>query len=50
MAEAARLLKTEQHLSIKQISLLTGYSDKRNFRRDFANEFGCTPSEYRDKR
>ena len=46
--EAKRLLKNRD-LSIKNVSIDTGYSDPNYFSRIFKKQVGLTPTEYRDR-
>ena len=48
MEEASRLLSTTL-MSVKQILLEVGYTDKRLFLLHFKGAHGSTPSEYRSK-
>jgi len=48
MEEASRLLSTTL-MSVKQILLEVGYTDKRLFLLHFKRAHGSTPSEYRSK-
>jgi transcriptional regulator GlxA family with amidase domain len=48
MRQAERLLRTT-FLSIKEISFFIGAKDISHFVRDFKNDFGVTPSEFRGR-
>ena len=45
--ERARLLLETSFLTIKQIMLLVGVTDKSHFERRFKKAYGVTPTEYR---
>ena len=45
---ACELLK-ETDMSVKEITLITGYSHSYSFGRKFKQQYGMTPSEYREK-
>ena len=47
IAHAKELLR-DPALSIKEICILSGYSDPNYFSRIFKKQEGVTPSEYRD--
>lgn len=46
LTKAAQLLSSLD-LAIKEIAASVGYADVSNFDRDFAREYGATPSRYR---
>lgn len=46
--EKAKSLLSDDKLIIKEISCAVGYSDQNYFSKLFKQEFGLTPSEYRD--
>lgn len=45
--EKARELLEESFMRVKEIGFSVGMSDQSHFVRDFKQEFGVTPSEYR---
>jgi AraC-like DNA-binding protein len=47
LTEAARLLRTNQELSISEAAFTVGYNNPSYFNRLFKNEYGCTPKEFR---
>ncbi|AJQ95612.1 AraC family transcriptional regulator [Gynuella sunshinyii] len=47
LAEAARLLIEEQHLSVKQIALGVGFANVTYFNALFKKEYGCAPKTFR---
>ncbi len=46
--QAGKLLKTSNH-TIGHISMLLRFNSRSNFARRFFLEYGCTPSEYRER-
>lgn len=48
LRRAADLLRAGNR-TISQIAYETGFSDQAHFTRSFKQQFGCTPSEYRDQ-
>ncbi|WP_428240762.1 helix-turn-helix domain-containing protein [Gynuella sp.] len=47
LAEAARLLIEEEHLSVKQIALGVGFANVTYFNVLFKKEYGCAPKTFR---
>jgi len=47
LAEAARLLVEEEHLSVKQIALGVGFANVTYFNALFKKEYGCAPKTFR---
>lgn len=47
--ETATALLKETALTVDEVSLRAGFSDRRNFYHAFSKHMGCTPSEYRAK-
>ena len=45
---AAELIRKDGG-TLSRIALETGFSDQAHFSRSFKRQFGCTPSEYRDR-
>ena len=48
--EKARDLLQNPRSSIKEVSAAVGYNDQNYFSRLFRNQFGMTPTEFRDAR
>ncbi|WP_188150826.1 AraC family transcriptional regulator [Teredinibacter waterburyi] len=48
LTEAARLLATQQHLGVTEISYSVGYKNVSYFHKLFKNEYGCAPKTFRD--
>ena len=49
MSRAAELLKTGRH-SIKEVALMVGYQERRSFTTRFKTTFGCTPTEFLERK
>ena len=47
--DAKRLLLQHPEAPVRHIGYVVGFSDKSNFRRQFRDVVGCTPSEWRGK-
>ena len=45
--EKARILLRESFLSVKQVANQVGFGDRSHFSRDFKNECGQSPSDFR---
>ena len=47
--DAKRLLMEQPEIPVRHIGYIIGFSDKSNFRRQFKEVVGCTPSEWRER-
>ena len=48
--EVARLIQSDPGMTLNEAADLAGYQSMRSMLRDFNEEFGCTPTEYRRQR
>lgn len=48
--EVARLIQSDPGMTLSEAADLAGYQSMRSMLRDFNEEFGCTPTEYRRQR
>ena len=48
--EVARLIQSDPGMTLNEAADLAGYQSMRSMLRDFSEEFGCTPTEYRWQR
>ena len=48
--EVARLIQSDPGMTLNEAADLAGYQSMRSMLRDFNEEFGCTPTEYRRRR